>query len=118
VPAGAGVSYGLEGVSERPRTIATIPLGYADGIDRRLGFGRGRVLIGGVLRPIVGAVTMDQLMVDCGDGPVARGDDAVLLGRQGDAEITAADWADWTGMIRYEVVSRTGPRLPRVPVGS
>jgi alanine racemase len=118
VPAGAGVSYGLDGAADRPRTIATIPLGYADGIDRRLSFGRGRVLVGGVLRPIVGAVTMDQLMVDCGDDPVARGDDAVLLGRQGDGEITAADWAGWTGMIRWEVVSRTGPRLPRTPVGS
>jgi alanine racemase len=116
VPAGAGVSYGLDGASDRPRTIATVPLGYADGIDRRLSFGQGRVLIGGVARPIVGAVTMDQLMVDCGDDSVSRGDDAVLLGRQGDAQITAADWADWTGMIRYEVVSRTGPRLPRTPV--
>jgi alanine racemase len=116
VPAGDGISYGLDGAADRPRTIATIPLGYADGIDRRLGFGAGRVLVGGVARPIVGAVTMDQLMVDCGDDAVARGDEAVLLGRQGGVEISAADWADWTGMIRYEVVSRTGPRLPRTPV--
>lgn len=118
VPAGEGVSYGLDGAVHHPRTIATIPLGYADGIDRRLGFGHGRVLVGGVPRPIVGAVTMDQLMVDCGDDEVTRGDEAVLLGRQEGAEITAADWAGWTGMIRYEVVSRTGPRLPRTPVRS
>ncbi len=118
VPAGAGVSYGLEGAADHARTIATIPVGYADGIDRRLGFGNGRALVGGVARPIVGAVTMDQLMVDCGDDPVERGDEAVLLGAQGGAEITAADWARWTGMIRWEAVSRTGPRLPRTVVRS
>ena len=71
------------------RTIATLPLGYADGVPRRLSEVGGAVLIGGRRRPIVGVVTMDQLMVDCGDDPVGVGDEAVLLGRQGSEQITA-----------------------------
>ena len=71
------------------------------------------MLIGGRARPVVGTVTMDQLMVDCGDDPVRPGDEVVLLGAQGDASVTAADWARWIGTIPYEVVARLGPRLPR-----
>jgi alanine racemase len=113
VPAGDGVSYGLHGAAPVDRTIAVVPIGYADGVDRRLGCGTGHVLIGGRPRPIVGTVTMDQLMVDCGDDPVRPGDEVVLIGRQGDREVTATDWARWIGTIPYEVVARLGPRLPR-----
>jgi alanine racemase len=113
VPAGDGVSYGLFGAAAVDRTIATVPVGYADGVDRRLGRGVGSVLVGGRRRPIVGAVTMDQLMVDCGDDAVERGDEVVLLGTQGDETVDAAEWAAWMGTIPYEVVARLGPRLPR-----
>ena len=113
VPAGEGISYGQRHRTERETTIATVPIGYADGVSRRLGLTGGEVLIGGRRRPIVGVVTMDQLMVDCGDDPVAVGDEVVLIGVQGNHEITAAEWADRLDTIAYEVVCGIGPRVPR-----
>jgi alanine racemase len=113
VPAGEGISYGLRHRTERETTIATVPIGYADGVPRRLGLTGGGVLIGGRRRPIVGVVTMDQLMVDCGDDPVSVGDDVVLIGRQGTEEITAEGWATQLDTIAYEVVCGIGPRVPR-----
>jgi len=115
--AGEGVSYGHRTVLDRDRTIATLPLGYADGVPRRLSEVGGAVLIGGRRRPIAGVVTMDQLMVDCGDDPVGVGDEAVLLGRQGSEQITAWDWASSLGTIAYEVVCALSPRLPRLYQG-
>jgi alanine racemase len=117
------------GVGERPsygRTlplaadsfVATIPIGYADGLPRALGATGGAVLIGGVRRPLAGTVTMDQILVDCGpSGDVHVGDEVVLIGRQGGAEITAEEWATRTDTIVYEVLCRIGPRLPRRYVG-
>jgi alanine racemase len=68
-----------------------------------------------VRRPLAGAVTMDQLVVDCGDDESVRpGDEVVLLGRQGDERITADDWAAMAGTISYEVVCGVGPRMPRI----
>ncbi len=93
--------------------MATLPIGYADGVPRRLSAVGGEVLIGGRRRPIVGVVTMDQLMVDVGDDAVAAGDEAVLIGRQGDEVITAADWAAPLDTIAYEIVCGIGPRVPR-----
>jgi alanine racemase len=113
VAAGEGISYGLHHVFDRDTTVATVPIGYADGVRRRLGLDGGEVLIGGRRRPIVGVVTMDQLMVDCGDDPVATGDEVVVIGRQGDEEITAAEWAARLGTIGYEIVCGIGPRVPR-----
>lgn len=113
VAAGEGVSYGLRYRPDRETTIATVPIGYADGVPRRLGAVGGRALVGGVARPIAGTVTMDQLLLDCGDDPVAIGDEVVLLGRQGDAAIAAADWADRLDIITYEIVCGIGPRVPR-----
>lgn len=113
VPAGEGISYGLRYRTERETTVATVPMGYADGVSRRLGLTGGCVLVGGRRRPILGVVTMDQLMVDCGDEPVAVGDDVVLIGRQGDEEITAEEWAGRLDTIAYEVVCGIGPRVPR-----
>jgi alanine racemase len=112
--AGEGVSYGLRYVVPTATTIATVPLGYADGVPRRLGIDGGVVLIGGERRPIAGVVTMDQLMVDCGPGSsVAAGDEVVLIGRQGSEEITADEWAALLGTIAYEVVCGIGPRVRR-----
>lgn len=113
VAAGEGVSYGLRHRFERPATVATVPIGYADGVPRRSGSTGGSVLIGGVPRPIVGVVTMDQLVVDCGDDPIRVDDEVVLIGRQVDAEITANDWGEITGTIGYEIVCGLSKRLPR-----
>ena len=113
VAAGEGVSYGLCHTFDRDTTVATVPIGYADGVRRRLGLLHQEVLIGGRRRPIVGVVTMDQLMVDCGDDPVAVGDEVVLIGGQGDEEIRAADWATALDTIAYEIICGIGPRVPR-----
>ena len=83
-------------------------------MPRRLSGVGGEVLVGGRRRPIVGVITMDQLMVDCGDDAVAVGDEVVLIGRQGDEAVTANEWGDRLGTIGYEVVCGIGPRVPRV----
>ena len=113
ISAGDGVSYGLAWEASVDTTIATVPIGYADGIRRRSGMVGGEVLIGGERRPIVGQVTMDQLMVDCGDAEVAAGDEVVLIGAQGDQRITAEDWAEKLDTIGYEVVCDIESRVPR-----
>ena len=115
VGAGEAVSYGLSRPLERESTIATVPVGYADGVPWRLGMGGGEVLIGGRRRPLAGRVTMDQILVDCGDDAgVLPGDEVVLLGRQGTDEITAWDWAERTGTIAYEILCGIGPRVPKI----
>jgi alanine racemase len=96
-----------------PANVATVPLGYADGVRRGLSGTGAMVLIGGVRREIVGTITMDQLMVDCGDDDVAVGDEVVLIGRQGDDEIRAEEWATTLGTIGYEIVCGIGARVPR-----
>jgi alanine racemase len=117
VAAGSGISYGLRHVFEQDATVATVPIGYADGVPRRLFEVGGDVLIGGRRRRIVGVVTMDQLMVDCGDDQVAVGDEVVLIGAQDGPEgaeiVRAEDWADLLGTIGYEIVCGIGPRVPR-----
>ena len=115
VEAGERLSYGLRYRLPTRSIVATIPLGYADGVTRLLSATGGQVLIGGRRYPIAGTVTMDQLLVDCGpDAPVAVGDVAVLLGRQGDQEITAWEWAERVGTIAYEVVCGVSARVPRI----
>lgn len=115
--AGDGVSYGLRHVCATDTNIATVPLGYADGVPRRLFGAGGCVLIAGVRRPIVGVVTMDQLMVDCGDDQVSIGDEVVLIGEQRGAaavaQITVEEWADRLGTIGYEVLCGLGQRIER-----
>jgi len=115
--AGGTVSYGRTFVAPRDMRIATLPIGYADGVSRTLS-GRGHVLIRGQRVPIVGRVCMDMTMVDVTRAPDARpGDEAVLIGRQGAEEITADEVAAWQGTISYEVLCRIGPRVPRVYCG-
>ena len=116
--AGQGVSYGLRTVLDRDSTIATLPLGYADGIARRAWQTSARVLVGGRARRIVGVVTMDQMMVDCGDDTVAVGDEAVVFGTQSQQSITVDDWAAALDTISYEVVCAISPRVPRDFVGA
>jgi alanine racemase len=112
--AGEGISYGLRYTTARPTVIATLPLGYADGVSRALSGAHACVLVGGKRCPIAGNITMDQLMVDCGpESTVELGDEVVLLGSQGDETITAEDWAQRLGTIHYEVLCGIGPRVPR-----
>ncbi len=117
--AGDRPSYGRRRAPPGRGTGATVPIGYADGVPRRL-FDTGcPLLVGGRRRPLAGVVTMDQLMVDCGPWtPVEPGDEVVLLGRQGTETITAADWAERLGTISYEVLCDIGPRVTRVYTGS
>ena len=117
VPAGERLSYGLRYETAAETRIATVPIGYADGVPRELAHHGGEVLVRGRRCPIAGTVTMDQLMLDVGDLPVEVGDEVVLLGRQGDEEITAASWARALGTIGYTVVCGIGPRVPRVYIG-
>ncbi|MEX2395088.1 MAG: alanine racemase, partial [Actinomycetota bacterium] len=112
IGAGEGVSYGHTFAPERDTTIVTIPVGYGDGVARLL-TNTGDVLIGGKRRRIAGRVTMDTIMADLGDDDVSTGDEVVLIGSQGDDEITATEIADRTGTINYEVVCSVGPRVPR-----
>jgi len=113
LPAGARPSYGRRRPLPQEATVATVPMGYADGVPRRLAAGGGGVLIGGRRHPFAGSITMDQIVVDVGDHPVRVGDEVVLIGRQGTEEITADDWATGMGVLNYEVVCGFGPRLPR-----
>ncbi|MBW3556772.1 MAG: alanine racemase [Actinobacteria bacterium] len=113
--AGDRLSYGLRYRLAERSVVATVPLGYADGVPRRLSEVGGQVLVGGQRRPLAGTVTMDQLLVDCGPrATVQPGDEVVLLGRQGDEEITADDWATRLDTISYEILCGIGPRVPRV----
>lgn len=113
VEPGAGVSYGLRWRAAAPTRVAVVPIGYADGVRRDLSLRGGEVLVHGVRRPMVGVVTMDQLMIDCGDLPVAVGDEVVLLGAQGGERITADEVAERLDTIPYEVVCAIGARVPR-----
>ncbi|OWY62486.1 alanine racemase, partial [cyanobacterium TDX16] len=118
VEAGEGVSYGHHHRLDQAGVLATVPIGYADGVPRGYGLVGGEVLVGGRRHPIRGVVTMDQLVVEVTGEPVAVGDEVVLLGRQGDEQITALEWAERLGTIGYEVVTRIGPRVPRTHLPS
>jgi alanine racemase len=113
VRAGDRISYGLRHRFDGNTIVATLPLGYADGVPRRLFAAGGEVLVGGRRRPIVGMVTMDQLMVDCGADAVAIGDEAVLIGSQGGEAISASEWGERLGTIGYEVVCGISARIDR-----
>lgn len=114
VPAGADVGYGRTFRTLRPTRLGVLPMGYADGYDRGLS-SRGQVLVGGRRAPVVGRVAMNLTTVDLTDaGPVQRGDEVVLLGRQGDEAITAESMAAALGTIHYEVTTRIAERLPRI----
>lgn len=110
--AGARPSYGRIRPLAGEASVATVPIGYADGYPRRLSAG-GSVLIGGERYPLAGTVTMDQIVVDVSDADVGVGDEVVLLGRQGESEIGADEWASLLGTISYEIVCEIGPRVPR-----
>jgi alanine racemase len=114
VPAGWGISYGRTYVTSRPTPVALVPVGYGDGYHRILS-NRAQVLIHGQRAPIVGRVCMDQFVVDVtGIANVQEGEEVVVLGRQGEDEVTADEIAAWAGTINYEVVTSILPRVPRL----
>ncbi len=113
VEAGESISYGHRRTLERATTVATVPVGYADGLPRGLWSGGGSMLVGGRARPILGVVTMDQTMVDCGDDDVRVGDEAVIIGPQGAEAITADDLAAAMGTINYEICTSISARVTR-----
>ena len=114
VPKGTPISYGRTFITKRRSTIATIPLGYADGYSRKLS-NKGEVLIKGGRTPVVGRVCMDTIMVDVTDIPdVSYKSKAVIIGSQGKEKITAEEIADKTGTIPYEVLTAIGQRIKRV----
>jgi alanine racemase len=110
---GEGTGYGLKTVVDRPSTIAVVPAGYADGLDRRLA-GRGYMLVRGRRVPIVGSVCMDMTMIDVTGMDVATGDEVVIVGQQGDQAIDVREMAASIGTIPYELLCRVGARIERV----
>jgi alanine racemase len=119
VAAGERISYGLTHRFDVDARVATVPIGYADGLPRRAGARGVEVLVGGRRCPIVGTVTMDQVMVDVSNVPDAQvGDPVVLVGRQGDARITAEEVATRCGTIAYELLCGISPRIERRLLGA
>ena len=117
VPAGHGVSYNYTYRAPETTSLALVPLGYADGVPRAAS-GRASVAIGGRRYKIAGRIAMDQFVVDVGDNPVQVGDEVVLFGDAARGVPTARDWAEASDTINYEIVTRIGPRVPRVQVSS
>jgi alanine racemase len=113
VEQGTPVSYGGRYVTASRTAIATVPIGYADGYARRL-TGHAQALVKGKRYPVVGTICMDHCMLDCGPDPdCGPGDDVVLIGRSGEASISAWDVADALGTIPYEVTCQISPRVRR-----
>jgi len=113
VPPGTGISYGRIYHTKKETTIITLPIGYADGWTRLL-TNKARVLFKGNSFPLVGRICMDQCMADVGDTPVEVGEEVVLIGRQGDEEITVDEVAALLGTINYEIVCMLSDRVPRI----
>jgi len=112
VRTGEGLGYGRRWTPDGPRTIAIVPAGYADGLDTRLA-NRGCALVRARRVPIVGAVSMDMITIDVTGLDVSPGDEVVLIGRQGDQEITAREVAATVGTIPWEILCRLGARIER-----
>lgn len=118
VPAGAYIGYGLTYRTPRDSRIAVLPVGYADGYDRAIA-PAGHVLVNGQRAPIRGRICMNMFMVDVTDIPdVTRESRIILLGRDGEEQITAETLADWAGTIHYEMLARINPEIPRLVMDS
>jgi alanine racemase len=112
LPAGEAVSYGHRYRLGADANVATVPVGYEDGFARALS-SKADVLIRGKRHRVAGTVTMDQVLVDCGDDEISPGDEVVLIGRQGEERITAEELAGHAGTIGYEIVTAISERVPR-----
>jgi alanine racemase len=116
-PAGTPVGYGCSERRDHAIRVATLPIGYADGIRRSLGNGQGRFLLHGRRVPVIGRVCMDMLMLDVTAVADAQaGDEVVLMGRQGDEMISVTEIAERCGTISYEILTGISQRLRRVYV--
>lgn len=116
VPSGCSISYGRKFTTKTESLIGTLHLGYADGYPRTLN-GSGRVIINGVYAPVVGNICMDQCMIDVTTVPNVRlGDEVIIMGSQGNLNITADEIAEKTNTINYEIVCAFGQRLPKIYV--
>ncbi len=114
ISAGTSISYGRRYISPRETTIVTVPIGYADGLNRQLA-NKAQVLINGKRFPTVGTICMDQVMIDVGNnGDVLVGDDVVFIGTSGREQITAWDVAQASGTIPYEILCAISGRVPRI----
>jgi len=114
-PAGQSAGYGRTWRAPRETWVGVVPIGYGDGVRRALG-NRAEALVGGRRRPLVGTVSMDNVTVDLGPETEARpGDEVVLIGRQGEEEVRAEEWARILGTINYEVTCGITARVPRRP---
>ncbi len=116
MPGGHPVSYGRRWTTPGPTKIAVLPVGYADGLSRRL-TNNGEVLIRGRRYPMVGTVTMDYIMVDVGSGPVEVGDEVLLWGETAEGTIETLNVAERIGTIPYELTCAVSRRVPRIYVG-
>jgi alanine racemase len=115
MPAGSSISYGRTFITPRPMRIATLTAGYADGYPRHLSNRDAAVLVRGRRCALLGRVTMDLIMIDVSDIEDARvGDEVVLMGRQGDAEISCTELADRARTITWEITTRIGSRVRHV----
>ncbi|WP_152365498.1 alanine racemase [Microlunatus speluncae] len=112
VRAGTLVGYGHAWTTPTATQLALLPLGYADGLPRAAS-GRAEVLVRGRRRPVVGAISMDQTVVDLGPDPVDPGEPVTVFGPGDGGEPTVADWAEWAGTIEHEIVTGIGSRVPR-----
>jgi alanine racemase len=117
MPAGHGISYGRTFITPRPMRVATLSAGYADGYPRHLSNRDAAMIVRGKRCPLLGRVTMDLMVIDVSDLPEAAVDDeVVLMGRQGEEEISATELAERAGTINWEIVTRIGSRVRRVYV--
>jgi len=116
LPAGHGVSYGGSYVTSRPTLVATVGIGYADGYPRQVSNRGAQVLLRGRRCPVLGRVTMDQIMIDVTDlpEPPRPGEVVTLIGRQGGEEILATEVASWAGTISWEILTGLTSRVERV----
>lgn len=114
-PAGAGISYGHTESTQGETTLAVVPLGYADGVFRSAS-SVGPVQVGGVRYRVLGRVCMDQFVIDVGDDDVSAGDAALLFGPGDAGEPHVEKWAEASGTIPYEILTRVGTRVPRIYV--
>ena len=116
VPAGNSISYGRKFTTRQDSLIATIPIGYSDGLPRPYST-KGKVIVNGVFAPIAGTICMDQCMIDVTHVPYPRlSDEVTIMGKDGIYEISAEDIAKATNTINYEVLCAFGQRLPKVYV--
>lgn len=118
MPAGHGISYGRTFITPRPMRVATLSAGYADGYPRHISNRDAAMIVRGKRCPLLGRVTMDLMVIDVSHLPEASvGDEVVLMGRQGDEEISATELAERAGTIHWEIVTRIGSRVRRVFLG-